>query len=119
MALAGAYTGEDELDTVMDDIEAATGGNPAIIVDDAEEAVFMGLLAAVCQGAVEAQASTNATRRFSEAFGAHTVMLVNQIATLAPFVRAEILAVSTGLTVAELKAAEGDAHDWVNLGPIH
>lgn len=119
MALAAPYTGEDELDTIMDDIEAAVGGNPAITVDDAEEAVFMGLVAAVCQGAVEAQASTNARRRFAEAFGAHTVMLVNQIVTLAPLVRAEILEASTGLTVAELAGAEGDAQDWGNLGPIH
>ena len=113
MALASAYLGEAELDTVMDDLEAVAG------IDNAEEAVFMGLVAAVVQAALEAQTSTNATNRLGEAFGAHTVMLLQHIATLAPFVRTEILEAASGSSVADLSATDGDNHAYASLGPIH
>jgi len=95
----------------MDSQEGVAG------VDDAEESVFMGLLAAICQAAVEAQEST-ATDRFAENYGAHTVMLVNQIAILAPLVRTEIIEAS-GSTVAELSATADDNHTWANLERVH
>ncbi len=112
MALGAVYAGEAELDILMDLIEPIAG------IDDAEEAVLLGLFAAVCRAINEGTLSANARNRIAENIGPHTAYAFMQLATSSHLVEREFEAV-TGVTAAIMSDTDGDNHDWALLGPPH
>ena len=122
MGLAVPYTGEVELDVVMDLFE----GSDADITDI--QAVVLGLLAAVIEAIFRAQTSGNARNRnlveeLRDANGNRRApvlaALVMDIASKAPTLRNELLAINNAPTAAQLVATDGDNHDFTTLGPVH
>ena len=123
MGLVAPYTGEVELDAVMDRFEA-----DAAAFSDAE-CVLLGLFAAVIEGLFQAQTSVVARDRLAErlADGAGninapvTAAALRDLATVAKQVRTELLNTVLGLTAAELAATDGEeaAHQFTLLGPVH
>ena len=111
MALAAPYTGEGELDALMDLIEPIAG------IDDAEEAVLLGLFAALVRGINEAQLSAVARNRIAENIGPHTAMAFMNLTTVSHLVEREFDEIS-GISATELAAPEAD-QDWSLLGPVH
>ncbi len=121
MGLAAVYAGEVELDVVMDTFVALDG------VDDAEEAVVLGLFSALVEAVVQGQESGNATNRLAEALVdgdgiaiAPTIsaMLTN-FASQAVHMRRELRLYDAAATDAQRLATDGDNHDYSNLGPLH
>ena len=121
MALGVAYTGESELNAVMDRIEPEAG------IDDAEESMILGLFAAFIEALWAAQTEGNARNRLAEfminAAGDRvapvTSAVIADLASKAPIIRNEILSSFAGLTIAELRDTDDTVHAWENLGPLH
>ena len=123
MGLVAPYTGEVELDAVMDRFEADNAN-----FSDAE-CVLLGLFAAVIEGLFQAQTSAVARDRLAErlADGAGninapvTAAALRDLATVAKQVRTELLNTVVGLTAAELADCDGEvaAHQFTLLGPVH
>lgn len=114
-ALASAFTGEAELDAIMDVITNVPG------VNEAEEAVFLGLVCAVVRATERCQAkqtNANPTNRLGERIGPHTAQLVMALASWAPHAAREFRAIS-GLDNTTVDATFGENEDTSNLGPIH
>lgn len=121
--MALAWTGEDEVETVIDAWEAT-----AAFAADAEEAVVAALFGALVEALFTAQESANVRTRWAEllvdANGdrcapvlSHMVM---ELSTKAKIIRAELAQVASGPTAAENEAGwEGDAYDVANLNPAH
>ena len=121
MGLAAPYTGEVELDVVMDLFE----GSDADITD--EQAVILGLLAGAIEGIFRAQTSAVARNRsivqeLRDAAGNRRApvlaALVMDIASKAHILRNEILAINNAPTIAQLIACDAD-QDFTLLGPVH
>jgi hypothetical protein len=112
MALASNFAADTEYNTLMDLID------PLADVDDAEEAVVLGLLAALSQALVDAQGTANATNRIGEAVGPHTANVLMNLTTQAHLVTREFDQV-TGITIAIMRDVEGTNHTWTDLGPVH
>ncbi len=121
MGLAAVYAGEAEMDIVMDRIE------PEVNVDDAEEAVILGVFATLIEAMYQANISGNARNRLGErlldangdANAPACAALLRDIGNQARQCRTELLNTIAGLTPAELLATDGDNHDWTQLGPVH
>lgn len=123
MALGAPYTGEVELDAIMDRFEA----DNANFSDS--ECVLLGLLAATVEAVFQAQTSGVARDRLAErlqdaggnANAPVTAALLMHIATVARQVRTELLNTVAGLTAAELRDADGEvaAQDFASNGPVH
>ena len=122
MGLVAPYTGEVELDAVMDRFEA-----DAAAFSDAE-CVLLGLFAAVIEGLFQAQTSAVVRDRLAERLLDGTVpaapicsALLRDLAINATRARQELLNTVAGLTAAELAACDGEvaAHQFTLLGPIH
>ena len=121
MGLAAPYTGEGEIDAVADRFE------PEANIDDAEEALVLSIFATLIEAIYQAQISGNARNRLAErlqdangdANAPITSQLIMHIATVASKVRNELLNTTAALTVAELVATDGEAHDWTALGAVH
>lgn len=123
MALAAPYTGEVELDAVMDRIEA----DLAAFSDS--ECVLLGLFAALIEAVFQAQTSGVARDRLAERLtdangdrnAPITSALLRDIATVASRVRNELLNTVAALTAAELVATDGEvaAQQFELNGPVH
>ena len=122
MGLAEPYTGEGELDIVMDTMEQVD----ADISDN--QAVVLGLLSAVIEAIFRAQTSGNARDRniveeLRDANGDRRApvlsALIMKIASEAHILRNEILALNNAPTAAQLLATDGEAHDFLTLDPVH
>lgn len=121
MGLAAAYTGEGELDTVMDTFE------PLANIDNAEEAVYLGIVSALIEATFQAQTSGNARNRLAERLvDANGIQIAPTIAAFltwlasnAQQMRQELRLYNASATDAERLATDGDNHDWSNLGPVH
>ncbi len=121
MGLGAAYTGEDELTTVMTTFE------PLANIDDAEEAVYLGLVAALIEATFQAQTSGNARNRLAErlvdADGIHIAptiaALLTWLAGHAQQMRQELRLYNGAASDAQRLATADDNHDWTNLGPVH
>ena len=111
MALASNFAADTEYNKLMDLIDPLAG------VDDAEEAVVLGLLAALCQALVDAQAQAT-TNRIGEAIGPHTANVLMNLTTQAHLVTREYDAV-TGITIANMRAVEGTNHTWTDMSRVH
>ncbi len=121
MGLGVAYTGEAELDAVMDRIEPEAG------IDNAEESMILGIFAALIEAIWAAQTSGNARNRLAESMinaagdrvAPVTSAVLADLASKAPIIRNEILSTFAGLTIAELRDTDDTVHAWENLGPVH
>ncbi len=123
MGLGQVYAGEVELDVVMDTFEDLAG------VDNAEEAVYLGLFSALVEATVQAQESGNPTNRLAEllvdADGvpiAPTVSAVlTNFAAMAVHMRRELRLYNGAATDAQRLATDGTNHDWQagTFGPVH
>lgn len=121
MGLASAYTGEGELTTVMTTFE------PLANIDDAEEAVYLGLVSALVEATFQAQTSGNARNRLAERLvNADGVQIAPTIAAFLTWLaghsqqmRQELRLYNAPASDAQRLATDGDNHDWSNLGPIH
>ncbi len=119
-----AWTGEDEVDTVIAAWEAT-----AAFAADAEEAVVAALFSALVEALYAGQVSGNARTRWAEllvdANGDRCAPIVSNmimnLATQAHMMRSELASVANGPTAAEADAAaDGDAYDLAaNLTPAH
>ncbi len=118
-----AWTGEDEVDTVIAAWEAT-----AAFAADAEEAVIAALFAALVEGLYQGQVAGNARTRWAEdlvdANGDRCAPIVSNmlmtLATQAHMMRSELASVANGPTAAEAEAAmEGDEYDSSNLERAH
>lgn len=112
MALAANFAADTEYNTLMDLIDPLTD------VDDAEEAVVLGLFAALAQALVDAQGTANTRNRIGEAVGPHTANALMNLTTQAHLITREYDAI-TGITIANMRAVEGTNHTWTDLGPVH
>ena len=120
MGLAAVFAGEVEMDAVMDRFE------PEANVDNAEEAVILGVFATLIEAVHQSQISGNARNRLGErlldangdANAPACAALLRDIANAARQCRTELLN-TTAVTAAELLATDGDNHDWTQLGPVH
>ena len=121
MGLASVYAGEVELDVVMDTFVALAG------VDNAEEAVYLGLFSALVEATVQAQESGVATNRLAESLVdgdgvpiAPTIAaMITNFASQAVHMRRELRLYAAAATDAQRLATDGDNHDWGVLGAVH
>ncbi len=121
MGLASVYAGEVELDVVMDTFVALAG------VDNAEEAVYLGLFSALVEATIQAQESGVATNRLAESLVdadgvpiAPTVAaMITNFASQAVHMRRELRLYNGAATDAQRLATDGDNHDWALNGPVH
>lgn len=122
MGLAAPYTGEGELDIVMDTMEQVDADISDI------QAVVLGLLSAVVEAIFRAQTSGNARDRniveeLRDANGDRRApvlsALITKIASEAHILRNELLALNNAPTAAQLLATDGEAHDFLTLNPVH
>lgn len=119
-----AWTGEDELDTVIAAFEAT-----AAFAADAEEAVVAALFAALIEALYQGQIAGNGRTRWAEALvdsnGDRCAPIVSNmimtLATQAHMMRSELASVASGPTAAEADAAaDGDNYDMAaNLEAAH
>ncbi len=119
-----AWTGEDEVDTVIAAWEAT-----AAFAADAEEAVVAALFSALIEALFNGQASGNARTRWAEllvdANGDRCAPVVSQaimrLASESQHMRRELSLVANGPTAAQNDAAgDGDAYDLAaDLAPAH
>ncbi len=122
--MALAWTGEDEMDTVVAAWEASAAFAP-----DAEEAVVAALFASLIEALYAGQVSGNTRSRWAEDLvdsnGDRCAPVVAQaimrLASEAHIMRREIREVANGPTNAECDAAaDGDAYDLAtDLLPAH
>ena len=121
MGLAAVYAGEAEMDIVMDTFVALAN------IDDAEEAVYLGLIATLAEATFQAQTSGNARNRLAERLvDANGIAIAPTVATFLTFLaghaqqmRQEFRLYNAAATDAQRLATDGDNHAWGNLGPIH
>ncbi len=119
MGLSGAYTGESELDIIMDDVHDNIGDvtNESNTVGDAQSQL-LGLWGAFIGAVFEAQRSATATVRIADGVGPQTASMLMNIATQVNELHREFTE-STTVTVGELQAAADPDADFTALGPIH
>ncbi len=118
MGLAGVYAGEVELDVVMDTFVALAG------IDDAEEAVYLGLFSALVEATVQAQESGVATNRLAESLvDAAGVPIATAVAVMSTIcasqatkMRRELHLYYAAATGAQRLATDGDNHNRALLG---
>ncbi len=121
MGLGVAYTGEGEITTVAETFE------PLANIDDAEEAIYLGLVAALIEATFQAQTSGNARNRLAErlvdANGIHIAptiaALLTWLAGHAQQMRQELRLYNGAATDAQRIDMDDTVHDWGNLGPVH
>ena len=118
-----AWTGEDEVETVIAAFEAT-----AAFAADAEEAVVATLFAALVEALYQGQVAGNGRTRWTEllvdANGDRCAPIVSSVimdlATKAHLMRSELASVANGPTAAEANAAmEGDNYDSADLERAH
>lgn len=118
-----AWTGEDEIDTVIAAWEAT-----AAFAVDAEEAVVAALFSSLIEALHQAQESANARTRWAEllvdgngdAIAPVAAQAIMRLSTEAKTIRGELNQVANGPTAQENEDAyEGDAYDVANLNPAH
>lgn len=120
MGLSGAYTGEDELDIIMDDVH----DNIGVIAADEDNATgdaqsqLLGLWGAFIGAVFEAQRSVTATVRVADGVGPQTASMLMNIATQVNELHREFTE-STTVTVQELQDAADPDADFTALGPVH
>ena len=120
MGLSAAYTGEAELDTVMDDVH----DNIGVIAADETDAVgdaqsqLLGLWGGFIGAVFEAQRSVTATVRIGDGVGPQTASILMNIATQVNELHREFTE-STTATAAELQATADPDADFTALGPVH
>lgn len=121
--MALAWTGEDEVDTVVGAWEATT----ALAADD-PEAPLLALISAANEAIFRAQTSGNARLRFAELLRDANANPVAPVfaqfladwAAKAHIFRNELGKVANAPNAAQNEAAyEGDAYDAANLQPVH
>ncbi len=121
MGLGAIFAGEAELDIVMDTFVALTD------VDDAEEAVYLGILSCLIEATCQAQDSGVARNRLAEKLVdandiqiAPTVSrLLVELGSACRIMRQELRAYNAAASDAQRLATDGDNHAWSNLGAIH
>ncbi len=119
MGLNAAYTGEAELDVLMDDIHDNVGdivGEANVLGD--MQAGLLGLWAGFIGAVFTAQGSVLATDRIADGVGPQTASMIMNIATQVDVLHAELIASST-VTAAEMAATADPEADWAALGPVH
>lgn len=121
--MALAWTGEDEMDTVIAAFEASA----AFDAHD-EEAVIAALFAALIEGLYQGQVAGNGRTRWTELLvdangdrcAPITSAIIMDLASKAHMVRSELASVANGPTAAEANAAmEGDEYDSADLEAAH
>ena len=119
MGLNAAYTGEAELDVLMDDIHDQVGditGEANVLGD--MQAGLLGLWAGFIGAVFAAQSSVLATDRIADGVGPQTASIIMNIATQVNVLHAELIASAT-VTAAEMAATADPEADWTALGPVH
>lgn len=120
MGLNAAYTGEGELNTVMDDIHDNVGdivGEGTVLGD--MQAGLLGLWAAFIGAVFAAQNLGTGTRdRIADDVGPQTASMIMNIASQVDVLHQEIITSST-LTAAEIEATADPEADFTALGPVH
>ncbi len=119
MGLSAAYTGEAELDVLMDDIH----DNVGVIVGEGDlpgdaQAGLLGLWAGFIGAVFAAQSSVNATVRVADGVGPQTASMIMNIATQVNVLHAELIASAT-ITAAEMADTADPEADWTAIGPVH
>jgi len=119
MGLSAAYTGEAELDVLMDDIHDNVGDitGEADLIGDAQ-AGLLGLWAGFIGAVFASQSSVLATDRIADGVGPQTASIIMNIATQVNVLHAELIA-SSLITAAEMAATADPEADWTALGPVH
>ncbi len=121
--MAIAWTGEDEIETVIAAFEAT-----AAFAAHAEEAVVATLFAALVEALYQGQISGNARTRWAESLvdsngdrcAPIVASVIMDLATKAHMMRSELASIASGPTAAQAQAAyEGDGYDATNLEAAH
>ncbi len=119
MGLNAAYTGEGELDVVMDDVH----DNVGTIVAEANvlgdmQAAILGLWGAFLGALFEAQRSAVARDRIGDDLGPQNASMIMNIAAQVNQLHREFTEAST-VTAAELQDAADPEANFLALGPLH
>ncbi len=121
MGLAAAWAGEAEITTVAETFE------PLANIDDAEEAIYLGLVSALVEATFQAQTSGNARNRLAEQLvDANGIQIAPTIAAFLTWLaghsqqmRQELRLYNASATDAQRLDTDDTVHAWENLGPIH
>ena len=121
MGLGAPWAGEAEVTTVAETFE------PLANIDDAEEAIYLGLVSALIEATFQAQTSGNARNRLAERLvDANGIQIAPTIAAFLTWLaghahqmRQELRLYNAPATDAQRLDTDDTAHDWSNLGPVH